>query len=264
MDEQGAKMILKVAAIVVIFIVVLAFMPFVVINAGHRGVVTHFGKVDQEVMGEGLHFYNPFTTKVYEMDVQVQKEEVKGGAGSADLQTVSFTVAVNYHLDPSFTYKIYQEIGREKDIYQRVIVPAVNETVKAATAKFTAAELLTQRPLVKEAIDLGLRERLGAYNVVTDDISIVELDFSEEFNKSIEGKVRAQQDAQKAENDLVRIKTEAQQTIETAKAEAESIRIRGEALRQNPELIDLKIAEQWNGALPQYMFGNTTPLLNLK
>ena len=267
--EREAKIkeiagMIKIGGLVLLLVLAFIFKPFVIVDAGRRGVKIDFGRVSDTIFGEGFHFYNPFVSDIYEMNVMVQKEEVEGQAGSADLQTVSFKIAVNYHLSPDFANVIYQSIGREKEVYQKVIVPAVKETVKAAAAKFTASELLTDRARVKDEIDRGLTARLLGYNIMMDDVSIIDLDFSEEFNKAIESKVTAQQRAQQAENDLTRIKIEAQQTIEKAKAEAESIRIQGQALRENAALVDLKYAERWNGVLPTYMMGNAVPFINLK
>ena len=118
--------------------------------------------------------------------------------------------------------------------------------------------------MVKEDIKGKLSERLSTSYVVIDDFSIVDFNFSDEFNRAIELKQTAVQTALKAENDLRRIEIEAKQKIETAKAEAESIRIQGEALKQNQDLVKLKAVEKWNGILPTYMMGNTVPFLQLQ
>lgn len=263
--QPNLKLIGVVVGLIVTVFILLAAFPVAFVGAGERGVIfNNFGGVEDKILGEGMHFRTPFVQTVKTFSVKVQKNDVKAEAASSDLQTVSSDIVVNWHIDATQVNKVYQNIGNERDVFDRVIAPAVSEVVKAATAQFTAENIIKTRPALKEAMDITLAERLKSYHVILDDISIVEVTFSDEFNKAIEAKSVAVQNAQKAENDLVRIKTEAAQKIETAKAEAESIRIQTEALSQNQNLIQLEIAKRWNGVLPQYMFGNTTPLLNLK
>lgn len=249
-----------VLAIIILLFFVNIFKFFVVVDQGERGVLLEFGHA-KTVYEPGLHFQMPIVHKVVIFDVRTKKDQVEAGAASKDLQLVETTIALNYHPDPQKVDKIYQEVGIEYE--SRVISPAIQESVKAATAKYTAEELITKRELVKEATRLNIAERLSTYHIIIDDFSIVDFSFSAEFDRAIEAKQTAVQDALKAENDLRRIEIEAKQKIETAKADAESIRIQGEALKANPELVDLKFVEQWNGVLPVYMLGDSIPLLNL-
>ena len=265
--KQTAKMVKLIGGGIGIFIILLIVLwtfPIVVIGAGHRGVVfSNASGVKQQVLSEGVHFRMPFVESVHQVSVQVQKDEIKASAASKDLQTVSATVVVNWHMDAARVNKIYQEIGDEKAVVDRILIPNVNEVVKAASAKYTAEQLLTQRAALKLAIDEGLSRRLKDYNVILDDVSIVDLDFSAQFNQAIEAKATAEQEALAQKNKLESVKYQAQQKIETAQADAESIRIRGEALQNNPALVDLNAVEKWNGVLPVYMLGDTTPFVNL-
>lgn len=242
-----------------IIIVLNIFSFFTVVNPGERGILLQLGTV-QGVYAPGLHFQMPIVNSVVIMDVQTQKSQDTVNAASKDLQGIEATVALNYHTDPVAVDKIYQEIGL--DYASRIIDPAIQESVKEVTAQYTAEELITKRADVKTNILKSLEERLKGYNVLVDDVSIVNFNFSEEFNASIEAKQTAVQNALKAENDLKRIQIEAQQKIETAKADAESIRIQGEALKQNAGLVQLKMVEKWNGQLPYYM-GGGEPLIQL-
>ncbi len=254
------KLALKIlGGLLVLIILVNIFSFFTVINPGERGILLQLGTV-QGVYEPGLHFQLPIVNNVVVMDVQTQKSEDTVDAASKDLQSIEGTVALNYHADPLAVDKIYQQVGLEYSA--RIISPAIQESVKAATAQYTAEELITKRSIVKEAIRKALEERLKPYNIMVDDVSIVNFSFSEEFNRSIESKQTAVQNALKAENDLRRIEIEAKQQIETAKADAESIRIQGEALRENAGLVQLKMVEKWNGVLPLYT-GGGTPIINL-
>lgn len=250
--------IVGLALLLVLFINVLSF--FTIVKAGERGVLLRFGNV-VEIYDPGLHFQVPIIHAVIMMDVRTQKNEVDVGAASKDLQEIQTRVALNYHADPGRVGDLYQNIGTEYE--SRIISPAIQESVKAVTAKFTAEELITKRAAVKEEIRTDLKERLNTYYIVIDDLSIVDFSFSSEFDLAIEAKQTAVQQALKAENDLRRVEIEAQQRIETAKAEAESIRIQAEALKQNADLIRLKAVERWDGVLPTYVMGDSIPLINL-
>lgn len=244
------KLILKIIGGLILFILVInIFSFFIVINPGERGILLQLGTV-KGVYEPGLHFQLPIITNVVVMDVRTQKSEDTVDAASKDLQSIEGTVALNYHVDPVAVDKIYQQVGLE--FAPRIISPAIQESVKAVTAQYTAEELITKRSIVKEAIRKALDERLKPYSILVDDVSIVNFNFSDEFNKSIESKQTAIQNALKAENDLKRIQIEAQQQIETAKADAESIRIQGAALKENAGLVQLKMVEKWNGQLPLY------------
>lgn len=243
-NTNNSKLVFTIIGIIVLVIVLFAAMPVAFVGAGERGVIfNNFGGVEDKILGEGLHFRTPFVQVVKTFSVKIQKNDVKAEAASSDLQTVSSDIVVNWHIDAQAVNKVYQNIGNEKDVFDRVIAPAVSEVVKASTALYTAENIIKTRPLLKEAMDKALAERLMPYHVILDDISIVNINFSKEFNDAIEAKSVAIQNAQKAENDLVRIKTEAEQRVATAKAEAEAITLQTEALAKNANLIELRKAE---------------------
>ncbi len=229
---------------IVIFVLILILNPFVLINAGHRGVVLNWGAVSDKILGEGLHFITPIYQKVKELDIQTQKLEVGALAYSRDIQTVTSKIALNYHIRPEKVNTLWQEVG---SAYQsRLIDPSIQESVKSATAKFTAQELIEERPKVKDEIKNELMKRLSNYFLV-DEFSIMDFEFSEEYEKAVEAKQVAQQNALKAENDLTRIKTEADQRIAQAKGEAEAIKIQAQAITQQggKDYVSLQWIEAW-------------------
>lgn len=265
---ENYKKFFKWAAIVIaIFVIFSIVNPFVLIGAGKRGIVMNFGAVQDSILGEGIHFRIPIVQKVAKMDIQTQKLEVKALAYSKDIQTVESQLALNYHLKADEVNKLWQEVG--DDYESRLIDPSIQESVKAATARFTAQELIEQRARVKDEIKTELFNRLGKYFVV-DEFSIIDFSFSDEYEKAVEAKQVAQQSALKAENDLQRIKTEAEQRIAQAKAEAEAIKVQSEAAN-NDKYINLKAlevqkaaVEKWNGVLPSQMIPNASlPFINL-
>ncbi|MBM4203208.1 MAG: prohibitin family protein [Gammaproteobacteria bacterium] len=240
---------------IVVLVVLALFSPFTQIPAGHRGVVTTFGKVKEEVLGEGLHFIVPFVNAVHKIDVRLQKAEGDGEAASKDLQTIHTRVALNYHLLPERVAITYRDIGGPSEVDQRIIVPAMQEAVKAATAQYTAEELITKRSDVRDRIRGFLTERLNKHGVEIDEFSIVNFQFSDSFNEAIEAKTTAEQLKLKAERDLQRIRVEAEQKVAQAQAEAASLKLQKEEI--TPELIKLReieaqrlAIEKWNGILP--------------
>lgn len=260
-----------VRALVGGFVVLIVFWilnPFVVIGAGERGVVMNFGAVQKDILGEGLHMRVPIMQKVVIMDVRVQKGEGQGDAASKDLQQVTTNVALNYHLDPARVAETYQTVGTLAAVGDRIILPAVQESVKAATALYTAEELVSRRQEVRDQIRTNLRDRLVKNGVIVDEFSIVNFSFSREFNVAIESKTTAEQLKLKAERDLERIRIEAEQKISSAKAEAESLRLQKEIVTEN--LIKLrqiemqqKAIDKWDGKLPQ-VTGGAMPFIDIK
>lgn len=250
----GPNSPMGIAAIVIAALLFLTYnFAFVTIHAGERGVVfSKFGGVSDIILNEGLHFKIPFVEEIVPVDVKVQKAQTRAEASSKDLQTVSSVFAINYHVDPNRVNQVYQEVGI--DFKSRIIDPAVQEAVKAVTAQYSAEELITQRPSVRNDIKDILRGRLSEFNILLDEFSIIAFDFSREFNIAIESKQTAEQNALRAERDLERIKVEAEQKITQAKAEAEAQRL--QAITITPNILELRAIEKWDGVLPQVFGGN--------
>jgi len=247
--------------VLLLIVIGLAIQSFKVIGAGERGVVfnTLEGGVQPRVLSEGLQFKIPFVEDIIPVNVQVQKSETDASAASKDLQIVRSRIALNFHVEPSKANVVYQNIG--VDFKSRVIDPQVQESVKAVTAQYTAEELIAKRSQVRDDIKEALTSRLLAFNIIVDEFNIVDFSFSEEFNKAIEAKQTAEQNALKAKRDLDRIKIEAEQTVTRARAEADAQRLQRETI--TPILLQLRAIEKWNGVLPQ-VTGGAMPFIDAK
>lgn len=259
------KLVIAGVTAVVIIIVALLLNPITFVGAGERGVVLNWGAVSDTTFDEGLNWKIPFKQRVKKMDVTTQKEEQEASAASKDLQIVTATVAVNYHLDPNKVNTIYQQLKR--DYKARVIEPTIEEYIKKTTSKYTAEELITKREEVKEDLKLGITESLATSGIIVDDIFITNFAFSAQFDKAIESKVTAEQDALRAENDLKRVRFEAEQRVAEATAEAEAIRIQASAITSQggEDYVQLQAIKKWNGVLPAQMIPDATvPFLTLK
>jgi regulator of protease activity HflC (stomatin/prohibitin superfamily) len=258
-------------AIMAIIALVVLFNSYTVVDTGTRGVLKTFGEVTG-VFEEGLHFRTPFVTSVVSVDVKTRRYESNSSAASRDLQIVTTQVVLNYHPDPATVGTLVRDIG--VDYEPKVIDPAIQESVKAATARFTAEELITQRPLVSESLRDVLGTRLTPRGIIVEDLSITEFNFSPEFSKAIEAKQVAEQDALRAERELRRVQIESQQQVAkanaqaeaqltVAKAEAEALRLQREVI--SPALLQLRFIEKWNGVLPRFNAGDggLVPLINI-
>ncbi|WP_051591190.1 prohibitin family protein [Bacillus sp. UNC438CL73TsuS30] len=254
-----------VGGLVAIVVLILVFSSLTTVSSGNRGVLLQFGAVKPTILSEGLHFRIPFMQTVQQIEVRVQKEESSQSAASKDLQIVTTKVAVNYSVDPEAVNKLYQEIGL--DYRSRIVDPAIAESLKAITAQYTAEELISKRPEVSAEVKDMLGKKLTKYYMKLEDINIKEFAFSEEFNKAIEAKQTAEQNALKAKRDLERVKIEAQQQVTQAQAEAQALKLK--KLEVTPELIQLKqievqekALEKWDGKLPN-VTGGATPFIDV-
>ena len=247
-------------ALALALVIVLA-SSFVIVPAGHSGVVLTLGKVSDKVMTEGFHFKIPFVQQVENISNKIQKNEVEAAAVSKDLQTVSSNVAVNYRVSNASSASIYQNIGRAyEDV---VLLPAVQESMKSVSAKYTAEELITKREAVSQEIKDTLESKVNEYGIIIEKFNIVNFDFSAEFNAAIEAKQVAEQNLLKTKTEqeqaLVIAKTEAEKKVLEAEAQAEAIRVQAEAQAEANRLLTASLSEtlveyekiqKWDGELP--------------
>jgi regulator of protease activity HflC (stomatin/prohibitin superfamily) len=246
----------------ILLLTALFFRPFAIVNAGERGVVMRLGRVQNAVLDEGFHFVLPFVTSVKNMSVRVQRSDIKAQAASKDLQDVTTELALNWHVDPAKVNTVYQRIGDETEILQRIINPAVSEVLKAATAKKNVEEILTKRTELKNEIDQALKTRLTPYGLAVDDVSLVDFLFSPEFNKAIEAKQVAEQQAKQAEFVALKATKDAEAEVNRAKGQAEAQRLQRSTL--TPDLLQKQAIEKWDGKFPTYMGGNgPLPFINV-
>ena len=201
------------------------------VSAGYRAVVLEFGAVTNKTLNEGLYMVTPLVNTVELMDVQTHAYEAEASAASKDIQDVHTKVTLNYALDPTKVNTIYQTL--RLDYLDRIVKPAVQESVKATTARFTAEELITKRPVVKTEIEGALKDRLAIHGVIAETISITDFTFSPNFTQSIEAKMVAAQDALKAENKLRQIEVEARQAKQVAEGQKEADIARAQGQKQS-------------------------------
>lgn len=241
-----------------IFVLVILLNSFTVVQAGHTGVVVTMGSVNEGVLQEGIHFKIPFVQNVVKIDNRIQKLEVNTEAFSKDLQSVKTVLAINYRVDTAKSYSIYKNIGA--DYEDVLVVPAVNEVLKAITSKYTAEESVTNRVLISDGLIKGLNEKLNDLGLYITDVNIIDFDFSEAFITAIEEKQVAQQQLLKAETEKQTAITNAQAAAEAAKIKAEGDAKANKLLNDSltDKVLENKKIDKWNGELPKVSGSGST------
>lgn len=262
----------KTIGVLILLLILFIFLwgSFVIIPAGHRGVVLWWGSVEKRVMGEGLNFKVPIAERVIKVDVRVQPHPFKEiDAASKEYQMVKLTGMMNFHIDPAYVNVLYQKVGL--DFANKVIDPAFNDFVKEVVPNYPITEILPKREEIRKRAMNKLGENLARYHIIVDDIYISNIRFSPEYEKAIEAKQVAQQQVETQRQILAQREIEAQQKVAIAKGEAESILVvaQGQAKANemlsrsiNPILVEYKGIEKWNGILPQFT-GGAVPFIDI-
>jgi regulator of protease activity HflC (stomatin/prohibitin superfamily) len=236
------------------------WLSFTTVDTGYRGVVLRFGATTGRTLDPGPHFILPVAESVARVNVQTQIVKPDEMAASHDLQIVHTQVTLAYYQDPAYAGYVYSQLS--DDAATRIISPAILEAIKAVTAKYDAEQLVAKRAEVRDGIEDFVKQRLTPHHIFVDSVSITDFNFSDDYNKAIEAKVTAQQNALKAQNDLTRIKIEADQKVAAAEGEAKALASQKQQI--TPELLQLRTIEmlnnKWDGHLPENYYGGTAPL----
>jgi prohibitin 2 len=276
-DEDSISMFKVFGIIFLIIGIAIGFLAFFgsfyTIQTGEKGVLLTFGKAESVPINEGLHFKIPFVQSIVKFNTKTMKYDTIASSASKDLQVVSTNITTNFHIIDSEVYTIFKNIGT--GYIDIIIKPAEQEIVKATTAEFTAEELITKREQARMMMKDRLGEKLLRWNIVIDEVSITDFDFSDSFNNAIESKVTAEQLKLKADRDLLTIKVEAEQAkvkamglkeakIAEAEGNAQSIKLIDEQLKKSPQYIEYYKLQKWDGALSKVVTSNSvTPLISV-
>lgn len=253
MDNE-TKGILSLARIgfIVTFLILLCIWITVMLSISQRAVVFNkFSGQMQRELHQGFNMINPFTDNVEVYDLKIVKTDyIKIEGLSSDMQTIYLDLTINWKLDPSKLTEVYQTI--HGNIEETIMVNAVIDTSKTELGKFRVEEIARNRERLKSAIEDNLKVRLKEKYLDVINVSIVNIDFSDEYEKSIEEKLVAEQKALEAKNKKEQVRYE---------AEAKGIENRNLATTITPMVLKQKWIEKWDGKLPQYMLGENASLL---
>ncbi len=228
---------LPALSLTVIAVILVAFSCVRTVPTGHTGIVTVFGRVEDQTFEAGVHFTAPWKD-VVNMDNRNQKASIDMACFSSDIQEVSVTYTLNYQISKANAQMIYKDIG--VSYYETVITPRVQEAVKSELAKYTAEELLSNRSRLSQDIREVLTEKLNAYNIVVVDASIENLDFSDAFTDAVEAKQVAEQKSKQAQIEQNQKNMEAEAAAKRAQIEAEAA-AKVSVIAANAELDVVKI-----------------------
>lgn len=259
MDKKLFGIPLLVLCLLVIFIVMCN--PFVMVGPGERGIKIRLGQVQNECYGEGLHLIFPFIQKFRTMDVKTQKNTLTTAVYTKDIQQARITYVINFNVQPDKVNKLFQEVGL--DYTSKILTPVVEGTIKDIIGKWNAQDLIANREKATGDILFKLQSSLADNYINVTDFQMTEINYSDVFEKAIESKVTAEQEALKAKNKTVQVQEEAKQKVIAAEAEAKSMAIRAQALSQNKSLVQYEAVQKWDGKMPQYMMGNSVPFINV-
>lgn len=231
------------------------------VDTGFRGVKTRFGSVVSDPLVEGLYFYNPITTRIIEMDTRTQKWSARTEAYTKDVQQVTINFTVNYAPEKNKVHLLFQNVGMTWA--DRLVPQIVEGSLKAVVGTYNAVDLIENRQKATQDAENLIAEKALEKFVLIEKLEFNNLKFEDEFEKAVEAKVVAIQRAAEAKNKTVEIEEKARQKIISSKAEAESMRIRANALTQNRSLVEYEAIQKWNGKLPEYVLGNSMPFIDV-
>ena len=251
MRAKSIAQLIGVAILVVIVIIVLSSGSYVV-NPGFRGVEVTLGKVSDVFKPEGFGWKTPLITRVVPVSIRQETREVSADCYSSDLQQLKTELRVLYRVPESSVVRIYQQFAG--DPFDSLIAPRVQEALKEVTALQSAEMIVKNREQIKSQALVSAQKKVGDIIIIVD-VVIQDIQLSPELGTAIEAKMVQEQEAAKAKFTQQKAQIEADTVVIKAKGDAESIRIRGEALKQTPAFIDLQIVEKWDGKAPLVVNG---------
>ena len=251
-----------IVSILVVVVIILSFSTCYTISSTERGVLTTFGKINPNVVEDGLHMKIPFIQGITKVNVQRKKVDGSELVYTKDVQTAEVGYTITYDINKSNVPMLIKNIG--KDYHEKMIVPQIRGCMKDIMGNYAATNIVENREEARKNIEMQLITVIDSNYFYNINFQIVELDFDDAFENAIKQKQVAEQEALKAKNVTIQVEEKAKQTKIAAEAEAEAMRIKANALERNPKLVEYEAVQKWNGELPQYMLGNSVPFINLK
>lgn len=256
--DDVRNIVIGIVTIFLVILIIIGLNCITTVPTGFVGVKTRFGKVQQDVIQEGLNMKAPFIEKIVKIDCKTKKVETTAAGSTRDMQNVSASIAVNYNVNKETANSLYREVGKE---YEDIIInPAVQESIKSTLAQYTAEELITKRSDVSNKIQDALIEKIENRGFVVTEFNLVNIDFSEEYDKAIETKAVKQQEVETAKAELEKQKIQNEKEIASAEKDAKVMELKNQQITENTlRLKELEVKQslvnKWNGALPTTSLG---------
>jgi prohibitin 2 len=237
-----------IAGALVIFVVVGAGSAATyVVEPGHRGVEVILGRVSPGYKPEGFGLKMPFITRIVPQLIRQQTAKMTADCYSSDLQQVKIAVRVLYRVPESSVVAVFRDYAGEP--FDALIKPRVAEALNEITALRSAEIIVQKREEVKSQALESARRKVGDVLVI-EDLVLEDINLTDALENAIEAKMVQEQEAARSRFAQQQAQTEASTAVIKAKGEAESIALRGAALRENPSVLELQIIERWDGITP--------------
>lgn len=260
MSTQGIARIVGVA-ILIFSAVIMASSGTYVVKPGFRGVEVTLGEVSRAFKPEGFGLKAPFVTEITQISIRQQTAEDKAECYSSDLQQITVELKVLFRIPEASVVKLFQDYYGNP--FESLVAPRVQEALKEVAALQSAEQIVKNREQIKTRSLEIARRKLGQLLVI-EDIVIQNIALTKELEHAIEAKMVQEQEASKSKYLQQRVQIEADTAVIRAKGEAESIMIRGDALKKNPAFVDLQIVDKWDGVAPAVIGGGEKVMLSLQ
>ena len=258
------KLVGGICLILLLIILIIGLNCITTVPTGFVGVKTRFGKVQEDVIQEGLNTKAPFIEKIVKIDCKTKKIETTSAGSTKDMQNVSASLAVNYNVNKETADKLYREVGLD---YEEILInPAIQESIKSSMAGYTAEELITKRSEVSNKIQKSLEEKIADKGFIITEFNLTNIDFSEEYDKAIEAKAVKQQEVEAAKAELEKQKIQNDKEIAAAEKDAKVMELKNSQITEGTlrlKELDIQSAliNKWNGGMPQTMLSEAMTTL---
>ncbi|WND02483.1 prohibitin family protein [Temperatibacter marinus] len=262
-----------------------AISSFYTVEEGHVGIVKRFSEAKYQE-NPGLHFKAPFIDVIEEIEVRTRKNQEKMPSSTSEQMPVTVHASVNWTVDKAAAIDLFRKYGGLNQFEQRILDPRFRAAVKTIIPKFTAEKLIQDRATAIMGIESELMEEMKGFPVSVDNIQIENIVLPAKYLQSIETKQTEKNlaDAEKFKLDRQKLEAmrevntadaQAQAIIKVAEAEAKATEIKGlaeakaieakaKSLRNNPLIIALTQAQNWDGKLPTTVMSEKAALPILK
>ena len=219
------------------------------VDSDEVGFKTWWGKIDTPTLEPGLYFVCPVAGKMWHYSIRDIRCDMRMETYTKDIQTAEFIISVIHAIDPAKLTELHTKYGPN---YATVLIePAIAAATKDVIGQWEADKLVNGREQAAKSIYDKVVSLLADKPITVKAVVLSNCDFSDVFERSIEAKVVAMQEAIKAKNKTVQVEEEARQRLILAESEAKAMTIKGNALKENPGLVTLEAVQKWDGKAPQ-------------